>query len=191
MKEVQLVAQAFKELIQPRRLNSNSKYHLSVGLLWRHRLSRFSMSQFWTRFPTDLKPIVCSKCHPSYSYQTLTDLVYNQKAITPRCPNSPRLPPVRKNTLQVCFESKTGDFNKFQRQIPYCDLQRQSFTNTFINLSLNIRIYCSNVIYRPVLSLGSLWWQAEPHQYTAELTSLRNHYYKCINLHLQKFSCKT
>ena len=156
LKEAQLVAQAFKELIQLRHLTSNSKYHLAVGLLWSQLLSGFSMLQFWTRFPTDLKPIFCSKCHHSYSYQAVTDLVYHQKAITPRCPNSHRLPSVHKNTPQGYFESKTGDFNEFQRQIPYCVLQRQSFTNTFINLSLIIRIYCSNVIYRPVLSLGSL-----------------------------------
>ena len=147
---------AFKEFIQLKRLTSNSKYHLSVGLLWRQHLSGLSMLEFWTRFPTDLKPIICSKCHHSYIYQAETGLVYHQKAITPRCPNSHRLPSVRKNTPQGYVEFKTGDFNEFQRQIPYCDLQCQSFTNTFINLSLNIIIYCSNVIYRPVLSLGSL-----------------------------------
>ena len=87
LKEAQLVAQAFKKLIQWRRLTTNSKYHVSVGLLWRHRLSRYSMSQFWAPFPIDLKPIVFFKCHLSYSYQTVTDLVYLKKAITPRCLN--------------------------------------------------------------------------------------------------------
>ena len=147
---------AFKEFIQLKRLTSNSIYHLSVGLLWRQHLSGLSMLEFWTRFPTDLKPIICSKCHHSYSYQAVIGLVYHQKAITPRCLNSHRLPSVRKNTPQGYVEFKTGYFNEFQRQIPYYDLQCQSFTNTFINPSLNIIIYCSNVIYRPVLSLGSL-----------------------------------
>ena len=87
LKDAQLVAQAFKKLIQRRRFTTSSKYHISIGLLWRNRLSRYSMSQFWARFPTDLKPIVFFKCHPSYSYQAVTYLVYYKKAITPRCPN--------------------------------------------------------------------------------------------------------
>ena len=40
-----LVAQAFKQLIQRRRLTTKSWYHLSIGLIWRHFHSRISNSR--------------------------------------------------------------------------------------------------------------------------------------------------
>ena len=99
----------------------------------------------------------------------------------------PRLPIFRKSTPQGYFEAKTGDFNKFPRQTHTCDLQYQSFTSPFISLSLNIRIYCSNVVTCPVLKLQSQRWEIQRHQYTTELTILPSHYLKFINLNLQNF----
>ena len=49
--------------------------------------------------------------------------------------------------------------------------------------------YCSNVISYTVLELGSLQWDKGLHQYTSGLISLPIQYQKCINFHLEKFSC--
>ena len=95
----------------------------------------------------------------------------------------PRLPLFYKRTPEGYFEAKTGVFNKthyFLRQIHTCDLQYQSFTNIFISLSLNIRIYCSNVISCLVLRLESLQSEIELHQYTTELIILQSYSSKLL-----------
>ena len=95
---------------------------------------------------------------PSYS----SNLVYHKKAITPRCPNYLGFQFFVRAYHKVTYP-KTGDFNKFPRQTHTCDLQYQSFTSPFISLSLNIRIYCSNVVTCPVLKLQSQRWEIQPH----------------------------
>ena len=92
----------------------------------------------------------------------------------------PTLPLFYKRTPEGYFEAKTGVFNKFLRQIHACDLQYQSFTNIFISLSLNIRIYCSNMISCLVLRLESLQWEIELHQYTTELIILQSYSSKLL-----------
>ena len=52
---VQLVAQGFKQSIQWRRLNTKPRNHIYTGLIWPHLHSRFFLSQFWVRSPTDFK----------------------------------------------------------------------------------------------------------------------------------------
>ena len=66
----------------------------------------------------------------SYSHKPVTDLVYHKKSINPQCLSSPKLPRFRKDKSKGYLRPKTGDFNKFTRPIPKCDLQFQSFTNT-------------------------------------------------------------
>ena len=116
---VQLVAT--KALIQRRRLNANSRCHLLISVLC-HNSEHLP--------PQNLSSYSASSAIPSYSHKPVTDLVYHKKSINPQCLSSPKLPRLRKNKPKGYIRPKTGDFNKFTRPIPKCDLQFQSFTNT-------------------------------------------------------------
>ena len=78
-KLVQLVAQAFKKLIQRRRLTTKSRWHLTVALIWKHRRFPFYVSHFRARFLTEFTPIVFSKRNPLFSDESVRDPVYHQK----------------------------------------------------------------------------------------------------------------
>lgn len=52
-KGAQLVAQIFKPLIQWTRLTAKSRYHLKIGLIWRHHPSRFSLQK--STFPRKIQ----------------------------------------------------------------------------------------------------------------------------------------
>ena len=78
-KVTQLVGQAFKQLIQRRRLTTNSRFHIQIGLIWRHRHSRYSLSHLWVRSSTEFKHIVLPKRIPPCSHEHATGLFHHQK----------------------------------------------------------------------------------------------------------------
>ena len=86
----QVVAQAFKQLLQWKRLTTKFRHQLSIGLIWHYRHSRSFLSHFWARSPIELKLIVFSKRNPHYIHESVTDRNCHQKAANPRCPNSPK-----------------------------------------------------------------------------------------------------
>ena len=115
---VQLAAQT---LIQRRRLTTKSRYQLLIG---------FPCHNSEHLPPHNLSPYSAPNAILPYSHEPVIDLVYHKKAINRQCPSSSKLPSFCKNTPKGYFRPKTGDFNKFARPIPKCDLQCQSFTKT-------------------------------------------------------------
>ena len=112
-----------------------------------------------------MKPIVSFKCHPSYSSQTVSDLVYLKKATTPRCPNYLGchffVRAHQKGTLKPKLGFLTNFLDKYYVRPPMSIFHQhfyQSFTqrqNMRSNAMTRPVLKCSNAMTRPVLKCSN------------------------------------